>query len=224
MQSSFDIAQTKTLEAVTTADERTRSAEVQRRVAEALSEAEAQAPVKEAAEASAGAAERLAKLRAAQKTLNEYARAMRNRFARAAAAVVEAVVESAAAGKPEFGKLSELTAIENHNRYASRALEQIAEQMIPAAQMASLRAESHAMMARSRALGGIAQERAERVLEQMRAAVTEEIALPVDLSKGVAGALLEQAENMKRRAVQISEQADEMERAFLERADKGVRA
>ncbi len=212
MQSSFDIAQTKTLEAVTTADERERSADLQRRVADALGEAEKEPQVIEAAEASAGATDRVAKLRAAQKSLNEYARAMRDRFARSSAAVVDAVIESAAAGKPEFGKLGEVVAIEQRNRFASRALEQITETLIPLAQIASLRAESHAMEARARAVRAIAQERAERVLEQMRGAVTEEIALPVDLSKGVAGALLEHAEGLKRRAVQISEQADEMER------------
>jgi len=215
MQSNFDIAQTKTLEAVTTTDEQARSADLQKRVADALGEAEKDRQVIEAAEASAAAADRLAKLRAAQRTLNEYARAMRDRFAKSSAAVVDAVIESAAAGKPEFGKLSEVVAIETRNRYASRALEQIAETLIPAAQIASLRAESHAMEARARAVRGIAQERAERVLEQMRGAVTEEIALPVDLSKGVAGALLEHAEGLKRRAVQISEQADEMERGRI---------
>ena len=212
MQSNFDIAQTKTLEAVTTADEQTRSAEVRKRVTESLEEVEKQQKVAEAAAASAAAADRLKQLRTAQKTLNEYGRAMRDRFARASAGVVTAAIESAAAGKPEFGKLGEVAAIEIRNRYASRALEEIAERLIPAAQTASLRADSHAMEARARAMRRIAQERAERVLEQMREAVTEEISLPVDLSKGVAGALLEQAEGMKRRAVQISEQADEMER------------
>ena len=47
--------------------------------------------------------------------------------------------------------------------------------------------------------------------------VTDEMVLPVDLSKGVVGALLAQADGLKRRAVQISESADEFERSYTDR-------
>ena len=60
----------------------------------------------------------------------------------------------------------------------------------------------------------MAQERAEKLLEQLRDAVSEEVVLPVDLSKGVAGALLGQAAEFKRRAVQLSENADAIERTI----------
>jgi len=71
--------------------------------------------------------------------------------------------------------------------------------------------------ARARALDRIAQERAEKVLQQLRGAVTEEVVLPVDMSKGVAGALLARAASLKRCAVQISENADKMQRAYQDR-------
>jgi hypothetical protein len=58
--------------------------------------------------------------------------------------------------------------------------------------------------ARARALERIAQERAEKVLKQLRGAVSEEMVLPVDMSKGVAGALLSRAAGLKRLAVQVS--------------------
>ena len=221
---SFDIARTPTLEAVATADEQILAQDLQKRVAESLSAAEKQPEVVDAAESHRAAEERLEKLRASQRALNQYAKDARERLAKGSQTVIDTIIESAAllekSGKPgklDFGKVTELATSENHSRYASRALEQIAEHLIPLAQIANLRAESHAMLARARAIERIAQERAEKVLIKMREAVTEEMVLPVDLSKGVAGALLAQADGLRRRAVQISESADESERSYTER-------
>ena len=215
---TFDIARTPTLEAVATADEQALAEDLRKRVAEALSDAEKLPEVAQAAEAQRAALERVERLRAAQRVLNQFGKDARERLTRASEATVDALIDSAASkGKPDFGKLSELAAIENQNRYASRALEQIAEHRIPVAQLVSLRGESHAMLAKARAIERIAQDRAELVLARMREAVTEEMVLPVDLSKGVAGALLAHAAGLKRRAVQLSENADEMERSYTER-------
>jgi hypothetical protein len=173
------------------------------------------------------AAEHLERLRTSQRGLNQYAKDARERLAKNSQAAIDTIIESAAEiekperpGKPaklDFGKLAELATSENHSRYASRALEQIAEHLIPLAQIANLRGESHAMAAGARAIERIAQERAEKVLLRLRDAVTEEMVLPVDLSKGVVGALLAQADGLKRRAVQISESADEFERSYADR-------
>ena len=86
--------------------------------------------------------------------------------------------------------------------------------MLPLALWARLREESHAAITRARALEGIAQERAERVLDQLREAVGEEMVLPVDLSKGVSGALLAQAAELKNRALQLSRNADSIEKSL----------
>ncbi|MEP6963580.1 MAG: hypothetical protein ABI995_15980, partial [Acidobacteriota bacterium] len=80
-----------------------------------------------------------------------------------------------------------------------------------------LREESHALGAQARALEALAQERAEKVLGQIREAVSGEMILPVDLSKGVAGALLKQAKAWKERALKLSEEADGLERAYQDR-------
>jgi hypothetical protein len=215
---TFDIARTPTLEAVANADERVLAQDLQQRVAESLEAAEEEPEVVEAAESLRVAAERLEQLRTSQRALNQYAKDARERLAKNSQAVVSTIIESAAVkSKPDFGKLTELAANENQSRYASRALEQIAEHLIPLAQIATLRGESHAMLARARAVEGIAQERAERVLMRIRDAVTDEMVLPVDLSKGVAGALLAHADGLKRRAVQISENADALERSYADR-------
>jgi hypothetical protein len=213
---SFDIAKTPTLEAVATADEQVLAQDLRERVAELVDASEQRPEVVEAAESQRAAADRLEKLRVSQRVLNQFAKDARERLAKIGRGAIDAAVASAESGKVEFGKLNELVTAEYHDRYASRALQQIAEHLIPLAHIASLRAESHAMLAAGRALENLAQERAEKLLVQMRDAVTEEMVLPVDLSKGVVGALLSRAEGLKRRAVQISESADEAERKYTE--------
>jgi hypothetical protein len=131
---------------------------------------------------------------------------------------MDAIVESAASDeRPDFRKLQALSVIENHCRYAGRAIERTVEHLLPRAQIVSLRAEAFAMMTRARGIEAVAQDRAEKVLGRMRDAVTEEMVLPVDMSKGVAGALLAHASGLKRCAVQISEDADRLERAYNDR-------
>lgn len=213
---SFDIAKTPTLEAVATADEQVLAQDLHKRVAELVESAEQRPEVVEATESQRAAAERLEKLRVSQRVLNQFAKEARERLAKIGRVAMDAAITSSASGKTEFGKLNELVTAEYHDRYASRALQQIAEHLIPLAQIASLRAESHAMLALGRALENLAQERAENLLARMREAVTEEMVLPVDLSKGVVGALLARAEGLKRRAVQISESADDAERKYTE--------
>ncbi len=225
MQSSFDISQTKTLEAVVTGDEQALAQDLQIRVAELLKIAETQPEVVEATESQQASAERLEKLRTSQRVLNQFAKDARERLARSCRIAIDAAIESAAEkSKPEFGKLTELVSSEYHDRLASRALEHLAERLLPLAQIANLRAESHAMIARGRAVERMAQDRAEKLLTRMRDAVTEEMVLPVDLSKGVVGALLAHADGQKRRAIQISTSADEFERSLTDRAKKEGRA
>jgi hypothetical protein len=127
-------------------------------------------------------------------------------------AVLDAIVESAAAGvRPDFKKLDDLAAPERQNAYASRAIQRVIEHLIPLAQIALLREESHALTSKARAVERIAQERAEKVLGHLRS-VSEEVVLPVDMSKGVAGALLAYAAGYKLRAVQTAENADQVEK------------
>jgi hypothetical protein len=224
---TFDIARTPTLEAVANADGQVLAQDLQRRVAEALSAAEKQPEVVVATQSQGACADHLEKLRTSQRVLNQYAKDARERLAKSSQAAIDTIIESASSmekpekpGKPaklDFQKLGDLATGEIHSRYASRALEQIAEHLIPLAQIANLRGESHAMLARARAIERMAQERAEKVLLRLRDAVTEEMVLPVDLSKGVVGALLAQADGLKRRAIQISESADEFERSYGDR-------
>lgn len=215
---SFFLAETPTLEAVATEDEQLLAQDLKTRVEEAVQQAEGQPEVAEAADAERTARNRLDRLRAAERALSRQAKESRERIAELAEKVLEILVEAAASGKKlEFKKLDEMAAGEAQIRTLGQAIARLAEHLIPVAQVASLREEAHALEARARALERIAQERAEKVLEQLRGSVSEEMVLPVDLSKGVAGALLARSAGLKRCAVQISENADRMERAYQDR-------
>lgn len=216
---SFELSQTPTLEAVATGDDELLKQDMQARVAEATLQAEAMPDVASAMEGSRNAAAHLARRRGAERTLHQIAKESREKLEQAGQAAIDALVESAAsAAKPDWKKSLDAAVIETQIRYAGRAIERLAEHTIPLAQIAGLREEAHSLEAQARALEGIAQERAEKVLGQIRAAVSDEMVLPVDMSKGVAGALLTRAKNLKARAVQLATEADGLEKKYESRS------
>lgn len=217
----FDVVRTPMLEAVAIPDEQMLAGDLKRRVEETIQAAESRAGVREAIAAQEAAEEHLARLRRAERWLSGFAAEARERTASAAGRALDALIESAASGvAADFKALPALAAMERQSQIATRAIERVVERLIPLAHIASLRETSHALLARARAIEGAAQERAEKVLGKMREAVSDEMVLPVDLSKGVAGALLAHAAGLKRMAVQISENADRMERSYMERSGK----
>jgi hypothetical protein len=219
-QAPFQLGETPTLHVVATEDEHRLSQDLQARLEAALRQAGEQPEVIAAGESSRASEGRLQQLKKAERTLHQYARESTVEMASVVEKTLGRIIDSAAAGHPEFAKLGELTAIENHCRYAGRALERLVEHLIPLAQIAQLREESHELLTRARAVEKIAQERAERVLGQLRDAVSEEIVLPVDMSKGVAGALLAHASGLKKLAVQQAENADRIEKSYTARASR----
>lgn len=214
---SFDLARTPTLEAVSTKNQQALAQDLRKRAEQSIAAAEARPEVMEAREAQHKTEERLSRLRKAERALSAYARDSREQMAAGEIAAIEAMVESATKAKIDFKKLEGLATLENQNRVASRAIEHLIEKLIPLAQISNLREEAHALMAEARAVDEIAQERAEKVLGAIRDAVTEEMVLPVDMSKGVAGALVAHAARLNKRALEISENADHMERTYGDR-------
>jgi hypothetical protein len=213
---NFDLVDTPTLQAVATADERVLIQDLGKRVEEAFEQADGRPEVVEAAGLQTTAETRLAALHAAARTLNQEAKTLNEEIAAATENALDGLIQSAAQGKPDFGKSREVAALEQKNRLASLALERLVEHLTPLAQFAQLRAEAQAMATRGRALESIAHERAERVLSQIREAVSEEMVLPVDMSKGVAGAVLSRAGQIKRRAIEISINADRLEQWYMD--------
>jgi hypothetical protein len=217
---NFDLVDTPTLQAVATADEQALIQDLEKRVEEAFGHADRQPEVVEAAAAQKTAESRLADLHAAARTLNEAAKALNTEITAATEGALDGLIQSAAQGKPDFGKSRDVAFLEQQSRLASGALERLVEYLTPLAQIAQLRAEAHAMATRGRALEHIAHERAERVLSRLREAVSEEMVLPVDMSKGVAGAVLSRAGQIKRRSVEISVNADRLEQWYMDKNRK----
>ena len=209
---SFDIARTPTLHAVATGDEQQLVEDLQERVEAAICQATEMPAVVEAAAAQRRAEQRLLSLQTAERSLNHFVKAAGEKLSVLREAALDSVIDSAAGGdKLDFRGLGELAALEARSRQATRAIERLVERLLPLALWTRLREESHAAVTLARALEGAAQERAERVLEQLREAVGEEMILPVDFTKGVAGALLERAEDLRRQGLQLSNNADSIE-------------
>jgi hypothetical protein len=219
MPMSFELSQTPTLEAVANSDEELLAQDMQARVAEATEHAEAMPGVASSMEGASKAAAQLARLRGAERALHQIAKEARERLEQAGRAALDALVEMAASGDTmDWTKATEAAAIESQIRYTGRAIERLAEHTIPLAQISGLREEAHSLEAQARAFEAIAQERAEKVLGQIRAAVSDEMVLPVDMSKGVAGALLTRAKDLKARAVQLATEADGLEKKYESRS------
>jgi len=212
---SFDIARTPTLHAVANGNEQQLVEDLQERAEAAARQAEEAPAVMEAAKAQLNAEQYLARLQQAERALNRFAKETGEKLAVMREAALDTLIQSAArADKLDFKALGGLSLLENQSRQTSNAIERLVERLLPLAQWARLCEESHAALTRARALEDIAQERAERVLDQMREAVGDEIVLPVDLSKGVSGALLAQAAELKYRALQLSANADSIQRSL----------
>lgn len=218
---SFDIARTPTLQAVAGTDEQQLIEDLQQRVDAAVVLADAQESVVAAMQARDQSGQDLQKLRNAERALHSYARQLAEKTAATRETALDSFIESMAeSAKPETKPLTELALLETRGRHVSQAIERLVEQRIPLAQIRALREESHALMTKVKALENIAHDRAEKLLENLRDAVSEEVVLPVDLSKGVVGALLHQADEFKQRALQLATNADELERTYMSRARK----
>jgi hypothetical protein len=218
--SDFQITETPTLHFVATEDEQRLSHDLQARLDESLGQAEKQPEVIAAAELHAQAEERLQLLKKAERGLHQYARESGEEMKRVAETALDGIIHAASEGPPAFAGINELTAMETRSRYTGRAIERLVEHLIPMAQIAQLRADAHELMTKARVIEKTAQDRAEKLLGQLRDAVSEEIVLPVDMSKGVAGALLAHAAGLKKLAVQQSENADRIEKSYTARASK----
>lgn len=215
---SFQLSDTPTLEAVANEDEKLLEQDLRAKVDAAVESIQQNEEVAEAQQAQQAAAEQLAKLRAAERALNEQVSEARRSASRMAESAIEVMVNKAAGGlRLEARKINEVSNLENQIRFTARAIERLSEHLIPLGHIGSLRAEAHALMAQVRALQAMAHARAEKLLGQIREAVSEEMVLPVDLSKGVSGALLARANSIKLRAVQLSKSADGMEQDYLKR-------
>ena len=218
---TFDITATPTLQAVATADEQVLVADLQTRVDDAIHQAERHEAVVQAVEAQHRAGNALQHLQKASRVLNVQAKDLREQVAAASGKAIDKLIECAAtAAKTDYAPVSQLATLEHREKTTGRAIERIVEHLLPLALVARLRADSHSYLSRAKAIEQVAQQRAERILGQLRDAVSDEVVLPVDLSKGVSGVLLNHATELRRLASEASRNANEIEKSYLERNGK----
>jgi ribosomal protein S9 len=197
------------------ADERQLAEDLRERLEAAVQEAEQAKEVAEAVGRQRAAEARVTALKRGERLLNQHAKETGDKLAAMRQSSVDALIEAAAGGgKLEFKSTAEIAGLEHRARHISRAIEKLVEELIPEAEAAAFRGESYALVAKSRAMEQMAHERAEKVLQQLRGAVSDEVVLPVDLSKGVSGALMAQAAELKRRAIELSERASQIEKTI----------
>ena len=220
---NFDIVQTPTLQAVAAGDEQQLLDDLQSRLDTAVQLAEARPEVVAAFAEQQLAQQHLQKLRTAERGLHQYAGKLTAKIGALRETALDGLIEgfgddNVSDKSPLHAKpLTEWATYETRSRQISQAIARLVEQKLPLAQLAALREESHATMTKVKALEQIAQERAERLLEHLRSAVSEEVVLPIDMSKGVAGALIHQAAEYRNKALQLSEAADQLEKQYVTR-------
>ena len=218
---SFDITETPTLQAVVTSNESALVQDLQTRVDDALAQAAAQPTVVEAVKAQSEAEIALQKLQTASRTLTATAKELRGQVFQASSKAMDKLIECAAGGdKMEYNPVTQLAIIDYREKVVGRAIERVVEHLTPQALIARLRSDACVYLASATAIEAIAQQRAERILSQMRDAVSDEVVLPVDLSKGVSGGLLSQATECRRLAGEASSNANQVEKSYMERNRK----
>ncbi len=214
----FDITKTPTLQAVAADDEQVLAEDLKKRLEQALQQAVEDPEVVNAAAEYQAAESALRALQSAARGLNAHVKELREQTAVASAKALDKLIQSAAVAeaKLDYAKLGDLAALEQREKLAAKAIERVVEHLTPLALVVRLRAEAHAHAVRARAIEAVAQQRAERVLSQLRDAVSDEIVLPVDFSKGVSGALMSNAAELKRLAREAAENAARIEKTYME--------
>ena len=211
---SFDLARTPTLEAVATKDQQTLAQDLQKRAEESIAAAEARPEAIDARTAQQRTEDRLNRLRKAERALSAYAKDSREQMA---------AMESRRSKRwsnPRRQKQNRFQKTGRARDDREPESRRVAGHRAPDRRTDSPRADLESAGGSARDDGGgaggrrIAQVRAEKVLNVLRSAVTDEMVLPVDMSKGVAGALVAHAGRLKKRAVEISDNADHMERTY----------
>jgi hypothetical protein len=218
------LSETPVLQAIATEDNQQLSRAIAERVDAAVAQAEASPEVAAAAAAYAGAVDAVARLEQAERVLTARGRELGERLSAGFEEALGEIVARAGEGRASSGSFDGYVRVETEHRLVMRAIERTVEHLLPRARIDRLRAESHMLDARGRALEAIGEERAAKLLESLRGAVEEEVVVPVDTSKGVCGALMARAADLRRAAVAASKNADRLQELYSRlHKEKGAR-
>ena len=135
---------------------------------------------------------------------------------------VEALIEAAASGSKQPGAktASRIIDAESEVRLLIRAVQRVVEHLNPTAQIACLQAEARYGFTRAKSLETLANERAQRLLESLSVAVSEEGTVQVDAKAGVSGVLLSMASEAKTKAYGHERLAKELQSKYDEQKRK----
>jgi hypothetical protein len=135
---------------------------------------------------------------------------------------VDELIESAGAGgkRPDSKIGTQIINAENEARLSARAIGRIAEHLIPLAEIAKLRAEADLELIRAYVMDRFATERGQKLIAAMGAAVEAECVVQVDTKGGVAGMLLNFANEARKNAHGYDALAKELQEKYDEQQRK----
>ncbi len=205
---NIDIRATPELQLIAEGGRRQLDAKAAEAIIEAFSRPEVKAKLAELETAQ----KKVEKLATARKNLAEQSKKL-DVFLRDVARLDDWITAAAEGKKPDSQVLAKVGAVQAEATVVKSCLDRINTKLMPLAQVSEWFATGEHEEARAVALDLVAHERAQRLMEALRAATDEEVSLKVDVRSGVAGLLLQ-------RANQASEAAQAAQNAGLELANK----
>jgi hypothetical protein len=156
-------------------------------------------PVSAASQKSDAAAARVRQLRESQKQLRARATGLADEISRLTALCRDSFIEqfAGAKGLPDISKqLGSLPGMEIEHKLVTQAATQIAEHLLPKAEIAEVRAAADHSTAQADALREVAAERLRRTNELIAGAAEHEGEITYDPAKTISGVLLAQAKQL----------------------------
>jgi uncharacterized coiled-coil DUF342 family protein len=156
-------------------------------------------PVAAASQKSDAAGVRVRQLKESQKQLRTRATELADEISRVTALCQDSLIERFAGNKdlPDISKqLSSLPALHSELKLVTQAAAQIAEHLLPKAEIAEVRATADHSTAQADALREVASERLRRTNELIAGAAEHEGEIAYDPAKTISGVLLAQAKQL----------------------------
>lgn len=174
-------------------------------------------PVSTASQKSDAAGARVRQLKESQKQLRARATELVDEISRLTALCQDSLIEQFAGNKdqPDISKqLRSLPALESEHKLVTLAAVQIAEHLLPKAEIAEVRAVADHSAAHAEALREVAAERLQRTNELIAGAAEHEGEITYDPAKTISGVLLAQAKQLDIVAGNHRKIAQEREQAY----------
>ncbi len=138
---------------------------------------------------------------------------------------IDQMIQNAADGskRPDNRICTQVVASESEHRLTMRAIQNIVTDRLPKLEIAKLRCQAEVERAKADAFDRFAEERAQKLITAMGAAIAEEVILPVNTRGSVAGMLIELANEARKTAHTHEDLAKELQDKYDEgqRKQKG---